>query len=144
MRERLARAVAIFVVGALLALSVVLAQARNPPRTSESAGDEAVPLEVRPGQDAPPVDTLRARALFDELGCSGCHAVGGTGNPRNPLDGIGSRRTPASIRTWTLGAGAVADSLSGAVLRVKGTYADLDEADLESLVDWLAELKDGD
>ena len=143
MREKLARAVAIFVVCTLLALSVVLAQARNPPRTSERAGDETLPLQVRPPQDATPVDTVRARALFDELGCSGCHAVGGAGNPRNPLDGIGGRRTPASIRSWTIGEGAIADSLSGPVLRVKGTFADVREADLELLVAWLAGLKDG-
>lgn len=140
MRERLARSVAVLTVTSLIGLSVLFAEAQNP-RATEPIADETRPFQESGGHEAPPVDTVRARALFTELGCGACHAVGDMGNPRNPLDGIGSRRTPASIRAWTIGEGAVADSLSPAALRVKRSYVDVPESDLELLASWLAGLK---
>jgi len=141
MREKLARAVAILAVIGLGGVSVLFAEVQNRPQTTESRADHTHASGPQGGQEAPPVDTVRARTLFAELGCGGCHSVEDLGNPRNPLDGIGTRRSPASIRTWTLGEAAVADSLSPAVLRIKGTFADVPEVDLETLVSWLAGLR---
>lgn len=141
-RERLSRAVAVVVVAALVALSVLFAEAHNRPQTSEPDPGETVASQDTTGPGAPRVDTTRARALFTELGCGGCHAVGSLGNPRIPLDRIGSRRTPASIRAWTIGEEAVADSISPGILRVKRAWTDLPEPDLAVLVAWLAGLKE--
>lgn len=138
MRERLAKVVAVLTVSGLIGLSVLFAQVQNPPPAPGPAADDTHAFQKESGQESPPVDTVRARALFTELGCGACHAVGGMGNPRNPLDGIGIRRTPVSIRAWTIGEESVADSLSAAVLRVKSTYVDVPESDLELLVKWLA------
>ena len=142
MRERLARFVAIVTVAGLVGLSTAFARAQNPAPAPQP--EEASPAAAPVAQAAAPGDTLRARVLFDELGCTACHSVGELGNPRNPLDGVGSRRTAPSLRAWTLGEEAVADSLPPGALRVKTTYLDVPEADLDLLLAWLAGLKADD
>jgi hypothetical protein len=138
MRELIAKLVAVLTVAALAGLSAVFARVQNPESSTASMPAEStVPAAANPEAPTPPSDTLRARILFAELGCTGCHSVGDLGNPRNPLDGIGARRTPESIRAWSVGDGAVADSLPAGALRLKRTYTEVPEADLDLIVAWL-------
>ena len=79
--------------------------------------------------------------MFAERGCTGCHSAGGVGSPRIPLDGVGARRTRASLRAWTVGAEALTDSLAPSTLRRKQEYGRLPTAELDALVAFLASLK---
>ena len=36
--------------------------------------------------------------------CSICHSIAGKGNPKGPLDGVGSKLTPDDIRQWIVDA----------------------------------------
>jgi mono/diheme cytochrome c family protein len=138
MREIIARAVCLLTVVVVTALAHLFA-ARHNPDVSVS-----VPEQVRAVQPiADPVvssDALRGRALYDEHGCSTCHAIAGVGNPRNPLDGVGARRTAAELREWITGTGSAVGQLSPAVVKRKQRYEEWPEADLNALVSYLATL----
>ena len=38
--------------------------------------------------------------VYAEQKCSVCHAIGGKGNAKGPLDEVGSKRTADEIRAW--------------------------------------------
>lgn len=76
--------------------------------------------------------------MFREQGCTSCHAVGGAGNPRHALDGVGARLNREELRAWTTGTGVAAERLSAMVLRRKQRYQELPDAELSALLDYLA------
>lgn len=76
-----------------------------------------------------------ALAVFERLNCGMCHSLQGQGNPRRPLDGVGERLDPASIRAWTVGEGPAREALSTSTLRIKARFAA--EPDIDLLVDYL-------
>ena len=133
-------ATVVFVLAFLIALGVALALGLllfdlPPPPTVERAIQES---STSPGV----AQVERGRAVFSAEGCQTCHAIGGQGNPRYPLDGVGGRRTVEELRQWVLAAGAAQEALSAAVVRRKQRYAALPEPDLAALVAYLATLRD--
>jgi mono/diheme cytochrome c family protein len=40
------------------------------------------------------------RVVYAEQSCARCHSIGGRGNPRSPLDGVGARLSEEEIRRW--------------------------------------------
>ena len=144
MREIIARLVCFLTVAVVLALAHVFAARHNPPR----AGVTTPPIlpDTRPAVvgAAPPVVTPpeieRGRHVYGEECCASCHALAGAGNPRNPLDGVGGRRTRAELFEWVTGTGLAADQLSPAVVRRKARYRELAQADLDALMAYLASL----
>ena len=141
MRERIARAVATLFVTALLALSVVFARAQDPERASPAVAPSPAEGAQPPRPESP--DTARGRLVYEERGCARCHSVLGVGSTRNPLDGVGSRRTPAELLAWTVGDEALADSLSPSAWRAKQAHREIAPEDLEALVAWLSGLVEG-
>lgn len=149
MREWIARAVTLLTLTALVALAAALARVQNPVEFESASTD--TPVE---GSAAPPAepsapaavpqaaDSARGLALFQSHGCDGCHSAAEVGNPRIPLDGVGSRRSLASLRDWTIGAEAIADSISPSALRRKQGYTRLPEDELDAIVAFLARLKE--
>jgi hypothetical protein len=67
--------------------------------------------------------------------------VAGEGNSRNPLDGVGGRRTPEELRAWTVGAEALADSLPPSAYRAKQAFQRIPETELRQLVAYLSSLR---
>src|SRR5205823_2292726 len=49
----------------------------------------------------------RGQQLFIDQKCTLCHAVAGKGNPKGPLDGVGSKQSSADIRAWLTDAKAM-------------------------------------
>lgn len=43
---------------------------------------------------------LTGKQVFHSYGCSSCHSIAGVGNTRDPLDGIGSKTTPAGLKNY--------------------------------------------
>jgi mono/diheme cytochrome c family protein len=167
MREHLARwavlVTAIVVVGlAFLAASIRSGNA-GPERTDAPAvappsalSPGVVPPSAAPPSAAPPpaqsptapvvptADRIaRGRSVFVEQRCAQCHSIAGVGSPRYPLDGVGARRTPASIRAWTVALPAVEDSLPPGIFRRKRSYQQLPATDLDALVAYLSSLTTG-
>lgn len=135
MRERIALLVCWLTLGMVAGLSWLFAVRHNPesPRTPPVAPIAAPVLPPRPVA----ANETGAR-LFREQGCTSCHALGGAGNPRYPLDGVGARRSRDELRAWTTGTGLAAERLSPMVVRRKERYQDLPDADMAALVEYLS------
>jgi len=130
MRELLAKSLAALTAVIVVGLAAVFSTVHNAPG----------PQATRPATPS----VAAERVAYDRHGCAGCHAIGGQGNPRNPLDGVGQRLAPAAIRDWIIAAEGVRSQLPPAVARIKQTYAALPEAELQAMVDYLAGLREPD
>lgn len=133
MRERIALLICWLTAVLVVGLSWLFAVRHNPVMPPAAS---AVPVAASAGV-AVPANELGAR-LFREQGCTSCHAVGGTGNPRHALDGVGARLNREELRAWTTGTGVAAEKLSAMVLRRKQRYQELPDAELSALLDYLA------
>ena len=94
---------------------------------------------------APKIQTTSnaaGRAVYEKLGCEGCHSIGGQGNPRIPLDGVGLHRSPKELRDWVIAAESVRPKLSASVARMKQSYASTPDEELKALLDYLANQRD--
>lgn len=133
LRESRARLLATLTAVVVVLLSVTFALVRNAGTNSAATPDRAVSVPESPITGAT-ADT--ARRAFSRLGCAGCHALEGIGNPASPLDGIGGRMDRAAIRDWTVGAGAAATQLPAGIVRLKARA--LGDPELDALIDYLA------
>lgn len=93
---------------------------------------------VRAPQVSGPTDEP-GRAAFVRAGCSGCHSAEGRGNPGLPLDGVGARLDPASLRDAAFALGSAAERFPPAVAQRKRPHAD--DADADALLAYLQRLK---
>jgi mono/diheme cytochrome c family protein len=90
-------------------------------------------------QDAKAVD--RGKAVFSEQKCTLCHAVAGKGNPKGPIDDVGSRRTADELRQWLLTPKEMAEKEKRTRKPPMQPYTKLSKADLDALVTFLQTLK---
>lgn len=141
MREALARLLALATGLVVLAAAILFAWIQN------AGAGPALATEAPPATAAGTASTgeaallTRGREVFLAADCAGCHAIGGEGNPRNPLDGVGRRLTPEEIRHYTIADPAVAEDLAPRIAAAKKDYANLPAEDLDALVAYLASLK---
>ena len=144
MRERVAITVCLLALGLSLGLSALFGVRHNPSSTAsqlKSAGT----LTVGSNQAETSQQTLHftdaGQTIFEEQKCSNCHSIGGKGNPRYPLDGIGSRMNAIKLQEWITGTGSSTNRLSAIVIRRKERYRTLPEREIALLVDYLVSLK---
>jgi mono/diheme cytochrome c family protein len=76
------------------------------------------------------------RRVYQQQTCARCHYLAGSGNPRNPLDGVGARRSPEELRDWIIGSAAVRELLPERVIKLKQAYQ-LSDDELDALVIYL-------
>ncbi len=134
MRETLAKILAVATALVVTTLAAAFSLAQNAPGRADAPAASA-------RKAAPSAAVQAGREAYDRHGCSGCHAIGGQGNPRNSLDGVGGRLKPDEIRDWTVAAPAVRAKLSAGVVRIKQGYAELPEAELQALITYLGSLR---
>ena len=85
-------------------------------------------------------DAKKGEALFTEQKCNLCHAIGGKGNAKGPLDSVGAKLKPEEIRLWLVDTKAMtAKSKSERKPEMK-VYT-LEKDDVDSLVAYLSTLK---
>jgi len=139
MRVRFALLVCWLTLGLVVGLSWWFAVRHNPalPPASPVAPVSA-PVSVPALPPGPVAANETGARLFREQGCASCHALGGAGNPRYPLDGVGARRSRDELRAWTTGTGLAAERLSPMVVRRKQRYQELSDADMAALVEYLS------
>lgn len=137
MRERLAKASAAALTGLVVLMAAFFAQRRNETAVpSDSTPREAVP--------PPPADVTlvaRGRTVYEEQTCARCHSVGGHGNPRSPLDGVGARLTAVELRDAVTASRDARGALTRSVIRAKEGFGGLPQQDLSALVAYLSSLR---
>ena len=139
MREQWARYIAFLTGLVVVLLAVMFAIIQNPPQptTAEDADAGEKVLSVpQPDLEEEKLITSGSR-VYVAQGCAMCHSVAGVGNLRNPLDGVGSRRSAESIRQWIVGAEEIKDQLPASIFRVKQNYGNIEKKDLDTLVVYL-------
>lgn len=90
----------------------------------------------------PPALVEAGRAVYEAQGCALCHAIAGKGNPRYPLDGVGGRRDSAALRDWIIATGAAEEALPARAARMKRSYRNLADEELDALVAYMQSLTD--
>lgn len=157
MREIIARVVSVLSVVLIVGLSFLFAAEHNPPVVAVSfdgAARSSAPQEPTPaapprelnGNDrmpiaAPAANVERGRGIYGQQKCATCHSIAGEGNPRNPLDGAGTRWDANELRDWVTGDGVAREVLSQAIIKRKQRYKNITEGDMNALVAYLSELK---
>lgn len=131
MRERIAILICWLTLVLVVGLSWLFAVRHNP-----AAAHTAPVAPV--AAPAPALANEGGARLFREQGCTSCHALGGAGNPRQALDGVGARLSREELRAWTTGTGIAAEKLSPMVVRRKQRYQEMADAELSALLDYLA------
>jgi mono/diheme cytochrome c family protein len=87
----------------------------------------------------------RGKQLFTDQKCSMCHSIDGKGNPKGPLDGVGSTLTADQIRQWILDPAAMTAAAKAerkpAMATMAAKYKALPKDDVDALVAYLSSLK---
>jgi len=147
MREKWARLIVLFTGLIVLLLAMVFAFIQNPNKTSTTLNNEQQVstrmvhnmdqnMEQKPnGLDSKLIE--EGRKIYQEQNCSACHSIEGKGNPRNPLDSVGTRRTAEELRNWITGSDNLQDLLPDSIRRLKQRYKELSDNELDALVNYL-------
>jgi len=143
MREKWARRIAFLTGQLVLLLAVAFALIQNPlepPDTTESRA-QAPPTELLESVALDPERIEAGRQVYGQQTCARCHSINGEGNPRNPLDGVGARRTAQELRDWITGADALQGALPERAFKLKQAYRELSGDDLDALIIYLQSLR---
>jgi len=114
--------------------------ATSPPPAVPTATPVATvvaPVAPTPGEES----DAAGRESFKNRGCSTCHSIAGTGNPRHPLDGVGSRWTAEQLHAWITGSGFATERLPASVAHRKQQYTSIPRDEMNALVRFLSDLK---
>lgn len=87
-------------------------------------------------QDAAQID--KGKAVYDAQKCSLCHAIGGRGNAKGPLDKVGAKLSADDIRKWIVTPKEMKSTGRKPDMRA---YPNLPAADLDALVAYMRSLK---
>lgn len=145
LRELRARTIALLTGILLVLLAVIFAVSQNPSLPPAAEVDK-VAVTPGPAPSLAETDTTKqaliaaGRSVFEAQGCMRCHAVGGEGNLRNPLDGVARRLTAEAIRQWILAPAELEDQLSSRAFQAKQAYRNLTAEELDALVIYLQSL----
>jgi mono/diheme cytochrome c family protein len=99
-------------------------------------GAVAVPGQA---QDAKKVE--RGKAVYGEQKCKLCHQVGGEGNAKGPLEGVGSKLKRDEIKEWIVNPQAMTEKHKATRKPAMKAYPNLSADDLDALVTYMESLK---
>lgn len=129
MRENWAKFIVVFTGLLVVLLAYMFADSQNPvDRTASSKAESLV-------QDLARVET--GRKIFNQQMCLRCHSIGGEGNPRYPLDGVGKKLTASELGDWITGSDKLQGKLSESIIQMKQDYRKLSADELNALVIYL-------
>ncbi|HEX7281367.1 MAG TPA: cytochrome c [Vicinamibacterales bacterium] len=79
--------------------------------------------------------------LYQKNKCSLCHSVGGKGNAKGPLEGVGSKYSAAELKLWITSPAEMAKKHNATRKPPMKSFASLPAADVDALVAYLQTLK---
>jgi mono/diheme cytochrome c family protein len=79
--------------------------------------------------------------VYAEQKCSVCHAIEGKGNPKGPLNDIGSKRTAEEIRQWIVSPVEMAKTAGAKRKPAMKAYPKLSKEHVDALVAYMLTLK---
>jgi mono/diheme cytochrome c family protein len=85
-------------------------------------------------------DTASGEEVYAAQKCASCHSVGGKGNQKYPLDGVGSRLNEAEIREWLVNPDTQQAKKGTRPLMRMPSYRSLSAEDLGALVTYVKAL----
>lgn len=137
MREQWTRRIVFFIGVLILLLAIMFAYLQNPiietdvtENSEQSTAIEFEPERIEVG-----------RKVYKQQTCSRCHSIAGEGNPRNPLDNVGARRSAEELRHYTVGADAVKEKLPEYLSKLKQRYRLIPIDELDALIVYLQSLR---
>ncbi len=83
----------------------------------------------------------RGQVVYSEQRCALCHSVGGEGNTKGPLDGVGSRLSPEDIRAWMVDPKTMTATTGADRKPPMRAYPSLPPEDLDAVVSYMLSLK---
>ena len=84
----------------------------------------------------------QGKQLFDAQKCSICHSVNGKGNPKGPLDDVGSKLSEDQLRSWLTEPSQMATKMNATRKPAMPSYASkLSKDQVDALADYLETLK---
>jgi mono/diheme cytochrome c family protein len=99
-----------------------------------------VPATVGAGQQPTPEQIAAGAKVYAAQKCQICHSIGGVGNKKGPLDGVGTKLSVEQIREWIVDPMAAAKKVNSTVKPVMKAYK-LAPADLDALVAYMKSLE---
>ncbi len=84
----------------------------------------------------------RGQEVFAEQRCVLCHSVGGEGNIKGPLDGVGSRLIREDIVSWIVDPKAMTATTGADRKPPMRAYPSLPAEDLDAVVAYMLSLKE--
>lgn len=82
-----------------------------------------------------------AMKVYADQKCALCHAIGGKGNAKGPLDEVGSKLTPDVIRQWIVNPIEMAAKANATRKPPMKAMPNLAKDDVDALVTYLSTLK---
>jgi mono/diheme cytochrome c family protein len=79
--------------------------------------------------------------IFTAQKCALCHSVAGKGNPKGPLDEVGSTLTAAEIRQWLVNPAEMREKAHAERKPAMKSFSTLSKDDLDALVAYIGSLK---
>ena len=142
MREKWARLIVFFTGLMVILLSMVFAFVQNPSKPSTITNNKEQVSSTIDHKSAN-LDSKRieeGRMIYKGQNCAACHSIAGKGNPRNPLDRVGTRRNTEELRNWIIGSDNLQGMMPEGIRKLKQRYKALSEDELDALVSYLHSL----
>ncbi|MBN4063621.1 cytochrome c [Cardiobacterium sp. AH-315-I02] len=142
MREKWARRIALLTAQLVLLMAVVFAVLQNPVEDSDDTenGEQAAITERLQPAILNPQSVAAGQQVYQKQSCARCHSISGKGNSRHPLDGVGKRHSAEQMRGWIIGADTLKSVLPTRAFKIKQSYKELPDEDLDALVSYMAQL----
>jgi mono/diheme cytochrome c family protein len=83
----------------------------------------------------------RGQKLYVDNKCAICHAIGGKGNAKGPLDDVGSKLTAEEIRQWLINPSEMTGKTKATRKPPMPPYAKLSKDDIDAIVAYMQTLK---
>ncbi|HTI41554.1 MAG TPA: cytochrome c [Vicinamibacterales bacterium] len=85
-------------------------------------------------------DVVKGAKVYADQKCAMCHSIGGVGNKKGPLDGVGSKYSSADLHAWIIDAKGMTEKAKADRKPPMKNYA-LPKDDVDALVAYMASLK---
>jgi len=83
----------------------------------------------------------RGMKVYTDQKCSVCHSIGGKGNTKGALDGVGGKLTAEDIRAWLVDPAEMTKKTKAERKPPMRAYKNLSKEDLDAVVAYMQSLK---